>query len=502
MRDRYIWATTKSSGLPCLTDPKNKYVAISHVWSDGTGADRGTVHRCTFEFFQGIARDFFPDDGGEALWWDSVSIPKDSPARENAIRNMHSNFSEAEFTIVHDRYLAKYPWVDDGSPCIALALSPWFTRGWTALELLVSPKVKVIFQDPDNSSKHVLKNLDTEVLASHPGTCSRGHWIASSAIRKLRNKNITSLSDLEQILDTRSTSWPRDRLIIASLLCDIKPNFKDPNMLSNITQSIVLKYPSIDPSTIMHGGCIEREDGIFSWCPQALFLNAKPRISKGLRNLRVESDGTLSGTFRVRILDSKDLKHLQPFATHPSIHWKIQNALKRWQHCMLIWPEPIAFIKRDGMSDPGILVTVMDLNRPNLPNAAGVKSFIDCRMEGLVYGQAFPPEMNQQCLNEVESLSTYGTSRQVDIRLGKIFATGPSATAKGICERWAQDKMSLAKLIMPADETTEGEQKNLKTLNDFVQYLHHLEDSGYDHLSPFSQKVTWQFPSMALFDAS
>lgn len=109
------------------------YVAISHVWSDGTGAEKGWVNPCMLEYFEQIAE----NAGCKALWWDSISIPTNPILRAEAIRDMHLNFQNAKVTVVHDLYVAKYPWSDDGSPCIALALSPWFTRGWTALELIV-----------------------------------------------------------------------------------------------------------------------------------------------------------------------------------------------------------------------------------------------------------------------------------------------------------------------------------------------------------------------------
>ncbi|KAI2773000.1 hypothetical protein DTO012A8_2209 [Penicillium roqueforti] len=35
----------------------------------------------------------------------------------------------------------EFPWRQDGTPAIGLVLSPWFTHGWTALELAMSNKV-------------------------------------------------------------------------------------------------------------------------------------------------------------------------------------------------------------------------------------------------------------------------------------------------------------------------------------------------------------------------
>ncbi|CAP60191.1 uncharacterized protein PODANS_1_5027 [Podospora anserina S mat+] len=72
------------------------------------------------------------------------AIESATKARRLALNNMHENYANAEYTIIHDTDLVNFPWSDDGSPCITMILSTWFTRGWTALELFMSKRVLVL----------------------------------------------------------------------------------------------------------------------------------------------------------------------------------------------------------------------------------------------------------------------------------------------------------------------------------------------------------------------
>ena len=85
-----------------------KYIAISHVWSDGTGAGlqkAGTVNRCLFKYFTDIAKRL----GCEAVWWDAVSVPTEKSARAKAVRSMADQYANAEYTVVHDAHLLNFP---------------------------------------------------------------------------------------------------------------------------------------------------------------------------------------------------------------------------------------------------------------------------------------------------------------------------------------------------------------------------------------------------------
>lgn len=78
------------------------YIAISHVWSDGTGTGNkgdGVVNACLFDFFVKYAKKL----GCKALWWDTLSIPSKKNARSKALKGMHGNYANAEHTLVQGK---------------------------------------------------------------------------------------------------------------------------------------------------------------------------------------------------------------------------------------------------------------------------------------------------------------------------------------------------------------------------------------------------------------
>ena len=150
-RFRGLLKISRTSSLCSLAD--TDYMAISHVWSDGTGVGLkrpGQVNLCLYEYFATIAARL--DCTG--IWWDAISIPTDRDARSAAISAMLKNFEMAKVTLVHDQDLVNFEWKEDGSPAVAMILSSWFTRGWTAAELWASRfhPVKVLFADPNDPS--------------------------------------------------------------------------------------------------------------------------------------------------------------------------------------------------------------------------------------------------------------------------------------------------------------------------------------------------------------
>ncbi|KIX01494.1 uncharacterized protein Z518_09220 [Rhinocladiella mackenziei CBS 650.93] len=172
--DRLVWyyhvkSSQSQSQTATYTPTKasGDYIAISHVWSDGTGAGRkgpGLVNSCLSRFFCDIAKTL----DCQGVWWDAISIPSDPNLRAKAPRNMQQNFSSAKHTVVHDEYLMRFPWKDDGTPCLILVLSPWFTRGWTAVELVSSKSLQVLFKNPDDDRRPLIKDLERDILSNHP----------------------------------------------------------------------------------------------------------------------------------------------------------------------------------------------------------------------------------------------------------------------------------------------------------------------------------------------
>ncbi|KAK4463042.1 hypothetical protein QBC42DRAFT_223704 [Cladorrhinum samala] len=331
-----------------LSGPGVPYVAISHVWSDGTGVgpeDPGTVNSCLFDFFADIAQRL----GCEAIWWDALSIPTRPKARSKALNVMHANYANAEYTVVHDAYLLNFPWGDDGSPCVALVLSTWFTRGWTALELAMSKRVKVLFRDPTGQcGGTVIKDLDEDVLARGPGVASRAHWLATTLVRRLR-RPIGNVGDLLAILSCRSTSWARDRAVIAALLAGV-PDC-DFTLGESLITAEVLKYVGKIPyACLFHGKPTMRSRGGFSWC--AATLEDMPvespgsgiadgPASKSSRSssydvLEIDETGAVEGKWRCRTLSAEDVDRVKAYGNDLAAVVKVKTALLHWERCLLL----------------------------------------------------------------------------------------------------------------------------------------------------------------------
>ncbi|KAF3767954.1 hypothetical protein M406DRAFT_232427, partial [Cryphonectria parasitica EP155] len=166
------------------------FMAISHVWSDGTGAGAWSsrqVNFCLYKYFRDIAERF----SCWGIWWDTLCIPQDRVARAKSLSFMDLNYAYARITLVHDRFLRNLIFEGPDAACFAIVMSAWFTRGWTALELARSRKVKVVFKDS-------IKDLDYDILDR-----VEKHNIAAGTLRNLRNAHVSGVDDLLNTLGSR-----------------------------------------------------------------------------------------------------------------------------------------------------------------------------------------------------------------------------------------------------------------------------------------------------------
>ncbi|KAK9415026.1 putative Heterokaryon incompatibility domain-containing protein [Seiridium unicorne] len=361
---------------PLCEDPGSSYMAISHVWSDGTGVGMkspGSVNRCLFEYFRTIALDL----GCNGIWWDTISLPTSREAKTFALNNMLQNYERAKITLIHDEDLVNFKWRDDGSPAVALILSSWFTRGWTAAELWASRnhEVKVIFAAPEGEfengagHKYVLKDLDRDVLAHDLESFSptrrselaklgvkrgldfstpvpgMGHLVATDIIILLRrvegnsykNPFMAELSDLLQILRPRTTSWAIDQMVIAGLLGLPSGEFRAEWNSAEITQRVLIQFSQIRTTDLIHGEVpIAPYGGPWEWCPRSLFDLGRAFSGSDPTddNCKVSADGRLLGSFHAFEVHKDD--HVLPYGSHPAHRARVTLALsEREKHLFL-----------------------------------------------------------------------------------------------------------------------------------------------------------------------
>ena len=322
------------------------YLAVSHVWSDGTGAGAwkaGEVNECLWEFWVGIAKEGIAKTGiaktGIAkegrecvgIWWDTVCIPREKTARSNALNKMHQNYEDAEYTVVHDLYLAGIEWKNDGSPCIALALSPWFSRGWTALELRLSKKVLILFRQYNG---YILKDLN-QVLAQHRFLQSHAHWIATDAVEKVEHaaQRVQDASSLLSIIRARCTSWSQDQSIIAGLMCGLTDHSGLPEQ--EITKRIMLKLGEIERSFLLHGLPTISEPE-FSWCPPR--FPDIPCVPSPTHFIGVSSEGILKARWEIWCISKSDVDKgtIRPMSADMDVRSHVQRALQKVEGCVIL----------------------------------------------------------------------------------------------------------------------------------------------------------------------
>ncbi|WXC67616.1 hypothetical protein SNK03_013428 [Fusarium graminearum] len=352
------WPTASmNSDTISLLPESTQFMAISHVWSDGTGigvSQAGEVNSCLLLYFKSLAEELACD----GIWWDAVCIPPERQARRKAISKMHENYLLAKHTLVHDRYLLQCDWAEDGSPALALILSPWFTRGWTALELSVSMSVKVLFRDLSSTSGYVIKDLDNDILVN--GNFAKpGHLVAAAVISRLR-RNEPSITDLLMIMRTRSTTWTRDRIAIASMLARVS-DYDYEDSPADATIKIMRLYMEVPLNFLLHGyETVSSSGGPFSWCPLNLLdgtpatLSNTPSRSDLNGNILVDRLGAAIGVWRIRLLKEEDKRTLRPHAMHLSVQYRVSKTLEeKWDHCLLLY--------RDDMQThqhPALLLSV------------------------------------------------------------------------------------------------------------------------------------------------
>ncbi|KAI1080996.1 hypothetical protein F5B20DRAFT_538140 [Whalleya microplaca] len=376
--------STEKQAPPLLCKPDDKYMAISHVWSDGTGAGLkrpGQVNRCLAEYFLEIASRL----GCNGIWWDAISIPSGKDERRIAINQMLRNYEAAAVTLIHDQELVDLEWTDDGCPIVAIILSAWFTRGWTAAELFASRRhpVKFVFKDPRNpEGPPLLKDLDEDILAWDPPSISatklwkseliqthdrhirdhvfkqsgiiprQGHFIATDIIKRLRGGNkfgisaaystkeldidisdsITStVRDLLLVLRARVTSWAKDRLLIPALM-SLDPSEIDSSASGpQLTRQLLVHYKEIVLIDLFHGAVPLTVNGPWSWCPPSIFDLGMSRASLNRypsEDFHIAQDGTLAVWRPIHAYSVRQDDIIVPVGTHPSVVARISVALR------------------------------------------------------------------------------------------------------------------------------------------------------------------------------
>ncbi|KAH6665419.1 hypothetical protein B0J14DRAFT_550743 [Halenospora varia] len=129
-----------------------KYVAISHVWSDGMGnPGQNSLRACQVRRIQRAVNLLYPSASSSQkvpFWMDTLCIPLQSEIRNLAIMRMAKTYLHADKVLVLDTWLSQNE--DDmalGDLLVKITHSDWNTRLWTFQESILARESHFQFHD-------------------------------------------------------------------------------------------------------------------------------------------------------------------------------------------------------------------------------------------------------------------------------------------------------------------------------------------------------------------
>jgi hypothetical protein len=197
-----------------------KYVAISHVWSDGLGSttEKGML-KCQVEYLLQLALEV---GGTPFIWIDSLCIPEDKKPRKLAISRMAETYGAAHRTNVLDSGIAQCDSrLSLETKMLALSLSTWQERLWTLQESSLSREVEFVFKN-EVVSAYTLLNENAQQI--HRPINGIFHLLLDNLSYWVHNNQVT-MGGLQRNLYRRTSSKPDDEsLAVAPFLkIDVLP---------------------------------------------------------------------------------------------------------------------------------------------------------------------------------------------------------------------------------------------------------------------------------------
>ena len=285
------------------SSPKSKFIALSHVWSDGLGnPTSNSLPRCQLQHLSEITLRFRATQSpGEQepllIWLDTLCCPiEPQKARTLALHKMRQPYLDAQHVLVLDSSLEAYKSTELSNIELSLRIftSGWMRRLWTLQEGTLSKELWFNFSDKPVDLRalwsyacHLVRDdIGRRLVGMDIMECYRG---LRTFFYPKRNDPAADLSSVERALQYRSVSVASDEpLLIAGLLC--------PNQLSQLVDcsetSRMQRLWSMMPSAL--GGIPENiifrnEPKLnaqgFRWA-SATFLTQKSRATSALRTQR------------------------------------------------------------------------------------------------------------------------------------------------------------------------------------------------------------------------
>lgn len=174
--DGRLYVRIQSSGDGAAPESSARFVAISHVWSDGLGNNRdNAIPLCQFERIRALVAGLYAGGGGggqpsAAFWLDTLCFPlAPQEAYDEALVRMKDGYRRADRVLVLDEYLLGVAAADVSLDEVLarIAVAPWNRRLWTLQEGQLARPDGLFFQLRDRpvGDAELLAHVDRDPAA-------------------------------------------------------------------------------------------------------------------------------------------------------------------------------------------------------------------------------------------------------------------------------------------------------------------------------------------------
>lgn len=153
--------------IPSTTKPGVRYVAISHVWSQGlANPSWNALPACQGQNIQKLVNSMYPQRGNIPFWLDTLSIPTagtvERELRNTALKNMERVYLNADkVLVIETSLLSVSSRIPDFELVARLAMSAWLRRIWTLQEAVKAKELYFQFSDGMLSLQQILQKVPT-----------------------------------------------------------------------------------------------------------------------------------------------------------------------------------------------------------------------------------------------------------------------------------------------------------------------------------------------------
>lgn len=261
-----------------------KYVAISHVWSDGLGnPERNAIYKCQLDRLQSlVARSSSP---ALPIWLDAISCPREykhmrersNKAYDQAISFMRRTYQDADFVLVLDHSLfdLSVKTLTNLGILLRLISCGWTRRLWTYQEGVLAKRLVVQFADGAVDIDEIYSKWQgSGKSVFYPGI--RGGYKELRILLDASEEDYVEkvLHRVSRPLEFRKTSVASDEALCLSTLANLPPDLLKKVSASEKESRMEVFYASLPiickQLIFWHGNRLDKMG--FRWAP-ASFLN-------------------------------------------------------------------------------------------------------------------------------------------------------------------------------------------------------------------------------------